>query len=260
MTATIEVGKNIENGKNKKKKMSLKTKIDIERLPKHIAIIMDGNGRWATQQGKDKIFGHQEGVVSVRKCTEAATEIGIKYLTLYTFSTENWHRPKAEVDALMELLVESIVKETPTLQKNNVRLKAIGNLDRLPENAKQKLLQCIDQTKNNEKLTLILALSYSAKWEIVNATQQIAEKVKAGELNKEDITEDTFAQHLTTKDIPDPDLMIRTSGELRISNFLLWQLAYSEFYFTNIHWPDFREEELYKSILAYQGRERRFGK
>ncbi len=240
--------------------MSLKTKIDIEKLPKHIAIIMDGNGRWATQQGKDKIFGHQEGVVSVRKCTEVATEIGIDYLTLYTFSTENWNRSQQEVDALMELLVDSIVKETPTLQKNNIRLKAIGNLDRLPKKAKKSLFQCIEDTQNNNRLTLVLALSYSAKWEIVNATQQIAKKVKNGELNEADITEDLLAQHLTTKDIPDPDLMIRTSGELRISNFLLWQLAYSEFYFTDIHWPEFREEELYKAILAYQNRERRFGK
>ncbi len=240
--------------------MSLKTKIDINRLPQHIAIIMDGNGRWATQQGKSKIFGHQEGVVSVRKCTEAATEIGIKYLTLYTFSTENWNRPKEEVDALMELLVDSIVKETPTLQKNNVRLMAIGNLDRLPEKAKEKLLACMEETKNNDRLSLVLALSYSAKWEIVNATKQIAQKVKEGELNEDEITEDVFANHLTTKGIPEPDLMIRTSGEIRVSNFLLWQLAYSEFYFTNIHWPDFREEELYKAILEYQKRERRFGK
>ncbi len=240
--------------------MSLKTKIDLEKLPKHIAIIMDGNGRWATQQGKSKIFGHQEGVVSVRKCTEAATEIGVKFLTLYTFSTENWNRPKEEVDALMELLVDSIVKETPTLQKNNVRLMAIGNLDRLPEKAKEKLLTCINDTKNNDKLSLVLALSYSAKWEIVNATQKIAEKVKNGQLSEKEITEEVFANHLTTKGIPEPDLMIRTSGEIRISNFLLWQLAYSEFYFTDIHWPDFREEELYKAILEYQNRERRFGK
>ncbi len=240
--------------------MSLKTKIDLEKLPQHIAIIMDGNGRWATQKGKSKIFGHQEGVVSVRKCTEAATEIGIKYLTLYTFSTENWNRPKEEVDALMELLVDSIVKETPTLQKNNVRLMSIGNLDRLPEKAREKLLTCMEETKNNDKLNLVLALSYSAKWEIVDATKQIARKVKAGELKVEDITQELFANHLTTKDIPEPDLMIRTSGEIRVSNFLLWQLAYSEFYFTNIHWPDFREEELYKAILEYQTRERRFGK
>ncbi len=240
--------------------MSLKEKIDKERLPQHVAIIMDGNGRWATKNGKEKIFGHQEGVVSVRKCTEVATEIGIKYLTLYTFSTENWNRPKNEVDALMELLVDSIVKETPTLQKNNIRLLAIGNLDRLPKNAQQKLAQCIDETKNNSALNLVLALSYSAKWEIIEATKQIAQKVKLGELDIENIDDDIFSNHLTTKGIPDPDLMIRTSGEERISNFLLWQLAYAEFYFTDIHWPDFREEEFYKAIVTYQNRERRFGK
>lgn len=240
--------------------MSSNTKIDPDRLPRHIAIIMDGNGRWATQQGKDKITGHQEGVISVRECTEAAAKIGIKYLTLYTFSTENWGRPQAEVDALMELLVESIAKETPTLMKNDIKLMAIGDLNRLPQNAQNKLNGCFEKTANNKKMTLVLALSYSSKWEIINATQQIAQLTKEGKVQPQDIDEALFENHLTTKNIPDPDLMIRTSGELRISNFLLWQLAYTEFYFTQKHWPDFRKEALYEAIATYQQRNRRFGK
>lgn len=248
---------------NRKKQityMSFNTNIDLNNLPQHIAIIMDGNGRWATQQGKDKIYGHQEGVVSVRECTEAAAEIGVKYLTLYTFSTENWGRPQAEVDALMELLVASIVKETPTLMKNDIRLMGIGDLERLPQNARKNLKECFEKTANNQKMTLILALSYSAKWEIINATQQIAQLVKEGTITPQEIDEKLFEKHLTTKDIPNPDLMIRTSGELRISNFLLWQLAYTEFYFTQKHWPDFRKEALYQAIASYQERNRRFGK
>lgn len=240
--------------------MSLIDKIDRQRLPQHIAIIMDGNGRWAKAQGKDRSFGHQEGVVSVRKMVEAATAIGLKYMTVYTFSNENWNRPEAEVQALMELLVTAIHRETLDLMKNNVRLLAIGNLDRLPEKARATLLACIQETSVNTGTTLVLALSYSAKWEIVAAVKQLAAEVKAGAITLNDITEAVVSDHLTTKGIPDPDLLIRTGGEKRISNFLLWQLSYAEFYFTDVFWPDFREEELYGAILYYQQRERRFGK
>ncbi len=239
---------------------SYKNQIDIEKLPAHIAIIMDGNGRWAKERGLSRLVGHQNGVESVRKVTEAATEIGIKYLTLYTFSTENWNRPQAEVDALMELLVENIVKETPTFHKNNVRLEAIGDLERMPTNVLARLRACIAETSVNTGLTLVLALSYSSRWELTDAMRKIAKKVAAGEISADEITEETVSQHLTTAAIPDPDLLIRTSGEVRISNFLLWQIAYSELYFTPTHWPDFREEELYKAIVDYQHRERRFGK
>lgn len=240
--------------------MSFKEKIDLDRLPTHIAIIMDGNGRWAKERGYERVYGHQHGVVSVRECTEAAAEIGVKYLTLYAFSTENWNRPKAEVDTLMDLLIDTIEKETPTLNKNNIRLMAIGDLDRLPQSTREKLNRCLEVTENNTRMSLVLALSYSSRWEITNAAKLIAQKVKAGELAIDDITDDIISNHLTTKNIPDPDLIIRTSGEVRISNFLLWQLAYSELYFTDTHWPDFRKENLYKSIVEYQKRERRFGK
>ncbi len=239
---------------------SYKNQIDIEKLPAHIAIIMDGNGRWAKERGLSRLVGHQNGVESVRKVTEAATEIGIKYLTLYTFSTENWNRPQAEVDALMELLVENIVKETPTFHKNNVRLEAIGDLERMPANVLARLRACFAETSVNTGLTLVLALSYSSRWELTDAMRKIAKKVAAGEISADEITEETVSRHLTTAAIPDPDLLIRTSGEVRISNFLLWQIAYSELYFTPTHWPDFREEELYKAIVDYQHRERRFGK
>lgn len=240
--------------------MSFKDKIKFEFLPKHIAIIMDGNGRWAKERGYDRIYGHQNGVVSVRECTEAAAEIGIKYLTLYAFSTENWGRPQVEVDALMELLIDTIEKETPTLNKNNIRLLAIGDIDRLPAGAKEKLNRCLADTADNDSMSLVLALSYSSKWEITNAVKQIAEAVKSEQLSLEDINEEMFADYLTTVGIPDPDLIIRTSGEMRISNFLLWQMAYSEFYFTSTHWPDFRKENLYEAIVEYQKRDRRFGK
>ena len=239
---------------------SYKNQIDIEKLPAHIAIIMDGNGRWAKERGLSRLVGHQNGVESVRKVTEAATEIGIKYLTLYTFSTENWNRPQAEVDALMELLVENIVKETPTFHKNNVRLEAIGDLERMPAKVLARLRACIAETSVNTGLTLVLALSYSSRWELTDAMRKIAKRVAAGEISADEITEQTVSQHLTTTAIPDPDLLIRTSGEVRISNFLLWQIAYSELYFTPTHWPDFREEEFYKAIVDYQHRERRFGK
>jgi undecaprenyl diphosphate synthase len=239
---------------------SLIDKIDKNRLPAHIAIIMDGNGRWAKEQGFDRIIGHQHGVTSVREITEVAAEIGIKYLTLYTFSTENWGRPQAEVEALMTLLIDTIERETPTLHKNNVRLLAIGDLSRLPEGANTKLQQCIEVTSKNTGLGLVLALSYSSRWEINNAIKNIAEEVKNGRLTQDEITDELISSHLTTKGIPDPDLLIRTSGEVRISNFLLWQIAYSELYFTQTHWPAFRKESLYEAIYDYQQRERRFGK
>lgn len=240
--------------------MTYKEQILPERLPRHIAIIMDGNGRWAKREGMARMFGHRKGVEIVHNITEAAAELGIKYLTLYTFSTENWNRPKEEVDALMSLLVDTIVKETPTLMNNNVRLVTIGDLTRLPKQTREKFIGCIQETSKNTGLTLVVALSYSARWEIIRATQTIAKAVKEGELLVEDINEETVSSFMTTCDIPDPDLLIRTSGELRISNFLLWQLAYSELYFTDCLWPEFTEEEFYHAIVNYQQRERRFGK
>ncbi len=240
--------------------MSKKEQINTNNVPKHIAIIMDGNGRWAKQQGEDRIYGHYEGVNSVRSVVKGAGEIGVKYITLYAFSTENWNRPKEEVDALMELLVSTISMETPELHKKNVRLQAIGNIDSLPPSCIDELNESINMTANNTGLTLVLALSYSSKWEIINAIKHIASDAKNNELNIEDITEQHIQKYLCTKDIPDPELMIRTSGENRISNFLLWQLAYAEFYFTETLWPDFREEDLFTAVLNYQNRERRFGK
>lgn len=228
-------------------------------MPQHVAIIMDGNGRWAKQQGEDRVFGHHEGVNSVREIVEACAEVGVKYLTLYAFSTENWNRPKEEVDALMELLVATISLETPNLNKNGVKLQAIGDLTSLPKSCQDELQESIDITANNSKVTLILALSYSSKWEITNSVKEIAKAVKEGKLKPEDITSSTIQKFLCTSNYPDPELMIRTSGEHRISNFLLWQLAYSEFYFTEVLWPDFRKDEFFKAILSYQNRERRFG-
>lgn len=239
--------------------MSLKDKIEISRLPRHVAIIMDGNGRWAKTLGKERSFGHQEGVVSVRKVVEAATAIGLKYLTLYTFSTENWNRPESEVQALMSLLVMAIHRETPDLMKNNVRLLAVGDLSRLPEDAYRSLMDCIGRTSVNTGTTVVLALSYSSRWEITEAVRQIVGQVSRKELPVDEITEEVISNHLTTRGIPDPDLLIRTGGEQRISNFLLWQLSYAELYFTDKYWPEFREEELYSAILDYQMRERRFG-
>ncbi len=240
--------------------MSLIEKIDKNRLPRHVAIIMDGNGRWAKANGKDRSFGHQEGVVSVRKIMDAVTQLGLKYLTLYTFSTENWNRPEEEVQALMSLLVSAIHRETPDMMKKNVRLTAIGDLSRLREDAYNTLQECIDTTSANTGTTLVLALSYSSRWEITRAARQLAQEVLEQKINPNDITEAMVSDHLTTKNIPDPDLLIRTGGEKRISNFLLWQLSYAEFFFTDVFWPDFREEELYEAILYYQQRERRFGK
>jgi undecaprenyl diphosphate synthase len=240
--------------------MSLKDKIDKNSLPKHVAIIMDGNGRWAKMRGKDRSFGHQEGVVSVRKVLETAANIGIKYLTLYTFSTENWNRPEAEVEALMALLVSAIQRETPDLMKNDIRLMAIGNLDRLPAEARKTLMECIEATSGNKGITLVLALSYSSRWEITEAVKKLAMDAVEGKIKPEDITESEISENLTTKNIPDPDLLIRTGGEQRISNFLLWQISYTELYFADTYWPDFRENEFYEAILYYQQRERRFGK
>lgn len=240
--------------------MSLKEKINPSKLPKHIAVIMDGNGRWAKQQGEERIFGHENGVKSVRETVEAAAEIGVKYLTLYAFSTENWNRPQQEVIALMQLLVYTINAETATLNKNSIRLQAIGDLKSLPPDCYNELQEAIEKTKNNSRMTLILALSYSSRWEIINAVKEIARKVEDKTLFPSEINEDTIALHLCTSNIPDPELMIRTSGEHRISNFLLWQLAYTELYFTDKLWPDFRKEDLFEAILDYQNRERRFGK
>jgi undecaprenyl diphosphate synthase len=239
---------------------SFKDKIDKSNLPKHIAIVMDGNGRWAAERGFDRIIGHQNGVVSVREITETASKIGIEYLTLYTFSTENWNRPQSEVDALMELLIDTIEKETPTLHKNNVRLMAIGDLSRLPGTAAEKLERCILQTSENTGLSLVLALSYSSRWEITNALKNICKEIESGNLTSDDINDNLISKYLTTKNIPDPDLLIRTSGEERVSNFLLWQIAYTELYFTKTHWPAFRKENLYQAIFEFQQRERRFGK
>jgi len=239
---------------------NFKKEINLNKLPSHVAIIMDGNGRWAKLQGAARIFGHQNGVKSVKETVEAAAELGIKYLTLYAFSTENWNRPGDEVSALMELLVKTIHAETPTLNKNNIRLLTIGDTNSLPEKCVTQLNEAMAETSKNTGLSLVLALSYSAKWEIVNAIKQIAEEVKAGKLNPQEINEALFESKLSTKGIPNPELMIRTSGEHRISNFLVWQLAYAEFYFTDVLWPDFRKEDFYQAIVNYQQRERRFGK
>lgn len=240
--------------------MDYKSKINIEKLPKHVAIIMDGNGRWAKERGKPRVFGHHNGVLAVREVTEAAAELGIGYMTLYAFSTENWNRPALEVMALMTLLVETINKEVVTLNKNNIRLQAIGDLSKLPEKTHKSLLKGIESTKNNTRMTLVLALNYSAKWEILNAVKNIGQEIADHKISPEQISEDLFEAQLSTYGMPDPELMIRTSGEHRLSNFLLWQLAYAEFYFTETFWPDFRKDDFYQAILAFQDRERRFGK
>ena len=240
--------------------MTLKDKIDFDRLPSHIAIIMDGNGRWAQEKGEDRLFGHLHGVESVRNIVEGAAELGIRYLTLYAFSTENWDRPEYEVTGLMELLVDTIKKEVPTLNKNNIKLHVIGDIKMLPENARAELTEAIAETASNTGLNLVMALSYSSRWELVNAVKNIAKDVQDGKLISTEITQHTLQQYLTTHNFPDPELMIRTSGEFRISNFLLYQLAYAELYFTDTRWPDFRKENLYEAILDFQQRERRFGK
>ena len=237
----------------------LKSQIIPDKVPRHIAIIMDGNGRWAKQKGMPRVLGHRSGVKSVRDVTEAAAEIGVQYLTLYAFSTENWNRPPAEVTALMTLLVETIKGEIRDLNKNGVRLMAIGDIEALPASSLKALRQGMEDTKNNTRITLVLALNYSAKWEILRAARQLAEQARTGALLPADINESVFENALSTQGIPDPELLIRTSGETRISNFLLWQIAYAELYFTPVFWPDFGKKELFEAILSYQRRERRFG-
>lgn len=240
--------------------MGFKEQIDINRLPEHIAIIMDGNGRWAKNQGKFRVFGHESGVISIKDIVEGCVDIGIKYLTVYAFSTENWNRPIDEVNALMELLISTINSEAETLNKNNVRLNAIGDIKSLPQKCIDDLANVMEVTSKNTKCTLTLALSYSAKWEIVEAAKKMAQKLVEQKITLEDINEENFSAELTTAQLPDPELMIRTSGENRVSNFLLWQMAYTELYFTETLWPDFRKEDLYEAIVDYQKRERRFGK
>ena len=235
-------------------------KINKQQLPRHIAIIMDGNGRWAKEQGQDRLYGHFHGVESVRNIVEGSAELGIEYLTLYAFSTENWDRPEYEVIGLMELLVSTIRKEVESLHKNNIKLHVIGDMNMLPEYARQELNEALEMTKENTGLNLIMALSYSGRWELLNAVKNIAFEVKQDKLSVEAIDQDVLQRYLCTSGFPDPELMIRTSGEFRISNFLLYQLAYAELYFTNVRWPDFRKENLYEAILDYQNRERRFGK
>lgn len=234
--------------------------IDKTRVPQHVAIIMDGNGRWAQRQAHKRIFGHQNAMTAVRQAVEAAVASGVKYLTLYTFSTENWNRPQDEIDGLMELLIKAVREETKTLMENNVRLETIGETSRIPERSRMKLQECIEETAGNTAMTLVLALSYSARWETAEALRTICNEAKDGKLKAEDITEETLRNYLATSKYPDPDLLIRTGGELRISNFLLWQMAYTEFYFSEQLWPDFRHEDFYDAIVDFQSRQRRFGK
>ncbi len=239
--------------------MSLKEKINPDKLPQHVAIIMDGNGRWARKQGQERVFGHQNGVQAVRDVTEAAAEIGVKYLTLYAFSTENWNRPKEEVNALMELLIHTIHQERHTLNKNNIRLLVIGDMQSLPKNCLEEISEAIEETSKNTRLNLILALSYSSRWEITNAMRLLAKEVQDGKIDASQITEKSIETHLCTAAFPDPELLIRTSGEFRISNFLLWQIAYAELYFTPKLWPEFGKEDFYEALIDFQQRERRFG-
>ncbi len=241
-------------------KMSLLNSIHTDNLPKHLAIIMDGNGRWAKQKGMLRAFGHENGTKSVKTTVEICAKLGIENLTLYAFSTENWNRPKLEVDTLMKLLINSLKKELETLVKNNIKLNSIGNIENLPKSVQKELLEVIEKTKDNNRMTLTLALSYGSREEILNAVKKIADKVKNNIISTNSIDESIFNNHLYTQDLPDVDLVIRTSGEHRISNFLLWQIAYAEFYFTDVLWPDFSEENLYEAIISYQKRERRFGK
>ncbi len=238
----------------------LKQNIDLTRLPKHVAIIMDGNGRWAKTKGKPRVFGHKNGVDAVREITESCAELGIQYLTLYAFSTENWNRPTFEINALMALLVEAVKSELATLNKNNIKLGAIGDISKLPYMSKKALEEGIEATRNNTRMTLNLALNYSSRWEIVEAAKAMGADILKGKLLPDEIDEEIFSSYLATKDIPDPELLIRTSGELRISNYLLWQIAYAELYFTEVFWPDFRKKDFYEAIIDFQKRERRFGK
>ena len=236
----------------------MKYELDKNRIPQHIAIIMDGNGRWASERGKERSFGHQAGVDTVRRITSECTRMGVKYLTLYTFSTENWSRPADEISALMGLVLSSL--EDEIFMKNNVRFQVVGDIQRLPEEVQQKLQETMEHTAGNTAMTMVVALSYSSRWEITQAAKAIAADVKAGKLNVEDVTEELLSQHLVTNFMPDPELLIRTGGELRISNYLLWQIAYAELYFCDTYWPDFNEEDLHKAIANYQARQRRFGK
>jgi undecaprenyl diphosphate synthase len=240
--------------------MAPKEEINLQNLPKHIAVIMDGNGRWAKMQGKLRTFGHESGVKAVRETVEACAELGVSYLTMYAFSTENWNRPKYEINALMTLLVSTISKETKTLMDNNIRLESIGDIDSLPTNCRKELEEAKLKTQCNTRMTLVLALSYSSRWEITHAMKKIATDVLLGKIKQEDINETLISNSLTTSGMPDPELLIRTSGEHRISNFLMWQISYAELYFTDVLWPDFRREDLYHAIISYQNRERRFGK
>ena len=238
----------------------LKSKIDKESIPAHVAVIMDGNGRWAQSVGKNRLEGHHEGANSLSAITEAAAELGVKYLTVYAFSTENWSRPQEEIEALMDLLLYSIENRTEELLTNNIKLEVIGEIEKLPEHIQKRLQESVSKTAHCTHMSLVLALSYSARWELLNATRKIATLVKEGKIKEEEIDEEMFSSFLTTKNMPEPDLLIRTSGELRISNFLLWQLAYTELYFTDTYWPNFRKESFYKAIIDFQTRERRFGK
>ena len=240
--------------------MTLKEQIDIERLPKHIAIIMDGNGRWAKERGKPRLFGHQSAIQSVREVNEACAELGVSYLTLYAFSTENWNRPMQEVNGLMLLLGQTIKNEIGTLLKNDIRLIFTGDMDRMPREVYPLMMEAVKATAHCKRMVLNLALSYSGRWEITEAARRVATAAKEGQLDPKDITEEVFRSYFPSSEVPDPELLIRTSGELRISNFLMWQLAYSELYFTNTYWPDFRKDDLYQAILDFQHRERRFGK
>jgi undecaprenyl diphosphate synthase len=240
--------------------MSLESQINKQSLPKHIAIIMDGNGRWAKGRGRFRVFGHTKGVDTVKEITETAAELGVRFLTLYAFSTENWSRPRKEVNALMDILVNTIKKEMPTLMKNNVKLEAIGAIDTLPDKCQANLQDAMSKTSNNTGLTLVLALSYSSKWDMTRAMKIMAMDIKEGRVLPDSIDDSVFRSYLSTANYPDPELLIRTSGEYRISNFLLWEIAYSELYFTEVLWPDFSKEEFFKAIIDYQSRERRFGK
>lgn len=239
---------------------SVKERIDPARLPRHVAVIMDGNGRWAKEHGKPRVFGHHNGVKAVREITEAAAETGIEFLTLYAFSTENWKRPILEVNALMDMLVSTIKDELATMNKNNIRLNMIGDIDRLPNLTRKALLEGIENTRQNTRMTLTLALNYSSRWEITEAMRKAVKQASEGKLRPDDVSEDLVGSLMTTAQMPDPELLIRTSGEYRISNYLLWQIAYTELYFTDVYWPDFTREEFYKAILDFQQRERRFGK
>ena len=238
----------------------MKEKIDVQQLPKHIAVIMDGNGRWAKKQGAARVFGHKSAIKAVRDVTEGCAELGVEYLTLYAFSTENWARPKLEVNTLMQLLVSTIRSEIKTLMDNEVKLETIGDTEILPTKCQRELEEAKEITRGNKRMTLVLALSYSGRWDIVKAARQLASDIKTGKVDLDEVNEDNFANYLSTSGVPDPELLIRTSGEQRISNFLLWQMAYTEFFITDVLWPDFRKENLYEAIVSYQNRERRFGK